>query len=113
VRAVDVKQHLDEARLCDGDEASRLRAALDWPDGGAILVFRTRIDHEGGARPVEVIEALCGAAPGEEVRFARTALWARGNSEGELADPLDLANVAGKPAPAPPAPPAESPAAAS
>jgi radical SAM family uncharacterized protein/radical SAM-linked protein len=93
VRVVDVKQHLDEARLCEGEEAARLRAALEWPDGGAILMFRTRIDHEGGARPGEVVEALSGAAPTETVRFARTALWARGG-EGELVDPLDLVAVA-------------------
>jgi radical SAM-linked protein len=110
VRAVDVKQHLDEARLCDGDEAAQLRAALEWPDDGAILVFRTRIDHEGGARPTEVIEALSGAAPGEEVRFARTALWARGDGEGELADPLDLAKLAHKAAAATTKAPAETPA---
>jgi radical SAM family uncharacterized protein/radical SAM-linked protein len=90
VRAVDVKQHLDEARLAGADEAAALRAALEWPDGGAIVVFRTRIDHEGGARPVEVIEALSGEAPSEEVRFARTALWARGGEAGELVDPLEL-----------------------
>jgi radical SAM-linked protein len=90
-RAVDVGQHLEEARLVAGDEAERLRRELEWPAGGAILVFRTRIDHEGGARPVEVIEALTGAAPAEEVRFARTALWARAGER--LIDPLDLPSL--------------------
>ncbi len=75
------------------------------------MLFRTRIDHEGGARPVEVIEALTGAAPGEEVRFARTGLWGQrgGEQPFDPIDPLDLpavakAQVAPAPAPAPAGP---------
>ena len=90
-RVVDVAKHLDEARIVDGDEAARLRAELEWPADGAIVAFRLRIDHEGGARPIEVIEALSGARPTEEVRFARLALWARDDER--LVDPLDLAAV--------------------
>jgi radical SAM family uncharacterized protein/radical SAM-linked protein len=90
-RAINVGEHLDLVRIADDAEAAALRDALEWPAGGAILVYRTRIDHEGGARPVEVIEALSGAAPGESVRFARTALWARVDER--LVDPLDLPSL--------------------
>jgi radical SAM-linked protein len=85
-RAVDVGQHLDGARIVDGAEAAELRRALGWPDGGAILGWRTKIDQNGGARPVEVVAALVGAPAAEGVRFARTALWSHG--DGGFVDPM-------------------------
>jgi radical SAM-linked protein len=85
-RAVDVGHHLDGARIVDGAEAAELRRALGWPDEGAIIGWRTKIDQDGGARPVEVVAALLGEPPAEGVRYARTALWSHGD-EG-LVDPL-------------------------
>ncbi len=74
-RSIDVAHHLDGARLVDGAEAAELRKTLGWVDSGAIVVWRTKLDNEGGARPVEVIAALTGAPPAEGVQYARTALW--------------------------------------
>ena len=101
-KTIDVGRHLEEARFVDGDEAARLRAALDWPAGGAILRFCLRLEADGGARPGEVIEALTGAAPPDGVRYARTALWALDG--GRSVDPLDLealAAIAAAPQPQP------------
>jgi hypothetical protein len=89
-RAIDVAHHLDGARIVDGDEAALLRRALGWADDGAIVSWRTKVDNEGGARPVEVIAALTGAPPAEGVRFARTGLWSIsvGGERVDLMEPL-------------------------
>jgi radical SAM family uncharacterized protein/radical SAM-linked protein len=71
---IDVSGLVDGARLLDEAEAARLRAELDWPEGGAIVGWRLRLSPDGGARPAEVIEALTGAAAPEATRYARTAL---------------------------------------
>src|SRR5262249_12431829 len=87
-KTIDVARHLEEARVVDGEEAARLRAALDWPTGGAIVTFRVRLGPDGGTKPSEVIEALTGGPPAEGTQYARTALWAlRGD---RVVDPIDL-----------------------
>lgn len=73
-KTIDVGRLLESARLADGDEAAQLRVALDWPDGGAILTFRLRLDPNGGAKPSEVVTALVGGAPPDGTRYARTSL---------------------------------------
>src|SRR5439155_18119404 len=70
-KTIDVGRHLETAHVVDGDEADELRAQLDWPDGGAVVTFRLKIEASGGAKPSEVIEALTGAAPPEGTRYAR------------------------------------------
>jgi radical SAM-linked protein len=89
---IDVAQHVEGARIVDGAEAAELRRALGWPDGGGAIAWRTKIDHDGGARPVEIVEALVGAAPADCVRFARTALWSL--VDGALVDPMTEARPA-------------------
>jgi radical SAM-linked protein len=75
LKTIDVAHHLDgSVRIVEGDEAARLRAALDWPAHGVVVAFRLRIEPNGGARPAEVIEALTGAEPLEGTRYARTGL---------------------------------------
>jgi radical SAM-linked protein len=100
-KRIDVGRHLDGVRLVDGAEAAGLRAALEWPDDGVIVGFRLRIEPNGGAKPTEVIEALSGAEPPEEARYARTAMWAL--RDVGLVEPLALetlrtAPVSGVPA---------------
>jgi radical SAM-linked protein len=91
-KTIDVARHLEHAELvADAVEAARLRATLDWPDGGALLRFRLRIGPNGGAKPSEVVTALVGGRPPEGTRYARLALWAlRGDG---VVDPLDLVAV--------------------
>ena len=92
MKTIDVGHHLDGARVVGGDEAAALRAQLDWPQEGALLAFRLRVEPNGGAKPSEVVAALLGVTPPEGVRYARTALWAL---DGErVVDPLDLTALA-------------------
>jgi len=100
-KSIDVAKHLDGVRFVDGEEAARLRAALDWPAGGAILGFRLRIAPDGGAKPSEVIAALTGAAPPEGTRYARTALWSQ--RDVGLVDPMALESLRAPPVAAMPA----------
>ena len=81
-------------RLVDGDEAAELRAALEWPAGGAIVGFRLRIEPNGGAKPTEVIEALTGAEPPEGARYARLAMWALRDERADRSDGLDALRAA-------------------
>jgi radical SAM-linked protein len=94
-KSIDVARFLVEARL---EEAAP--ASLAWPEGGAILRWRVRIDGDGGAKPVEVVEALTGAPAPSSMRAARLALL-----DGEGRDPLTPGPVT-----APRAAPVENPA---
>ncbi len=86
-RTTDVRRSLRSVEAIDPVEAERLRALLDWPDG-ELLRFRVAVSHEGSARPVEVVTALCGADVALDAELARTALWAR---EGDAhLDPMVL-----------------------
>jgi hypothetical protein len=101
LKTIDVGRHLDGVRLVDGDEAARLREALEWPAGGVIIGFRLKIEPNGGAKPTEVIEALTGAEPPEGAQYARLALWALRDEA--LVSPMELdrlraAPVSGTPA---------------
>jgi radical SAM family uncharacterized protein/radical SAM-linked protein len=73
-RSIDVAHFLDGARFVSDAEAQRLRAQLDWPEGGAVLGWRLKLQADGGAKPSEVIEALTGVAAPEATRYARTGL---------------------------------------
>jgi hypothetical protein len=54
-----------------------------------VLRIVARITDQGGAKPVELVEALLGAPPPEATRFGRIALRAAGG-----VDPLDLEALA-------------------
>jgi len=85
-KRVDVAQYLVEAAWLDGDEGAAVARALDWPaEGGRVLRVVARITDQGGAKPVELVEALLGAVPPEATRYGRLALRAQGG-----VDPLDL-----------------------
>jgi radical SAM family uncharacterized protein/radical SAM-linked protein len=73
-KQIDVARLVDGARVLDESEAASLRATLEWPEGGAVIAWRLKLESDGGARPAEVIESITGAAAPESVRYARTAL---------------------------------------
>jgi radical SAM family uncharacterized protein/radical SAM-linked protein len=87
-RTVDVGERLVDACFVGPDEIAALRAQLGWVGAGPMIAYRLRIGDDGGAKPVEVAEALLGDKPPEGTRYARTALW--GAWEGEPADPLTI-----------------------
>jgi hypothetical protein len=69
-RTVDVRRTL--RGIAALDEVG-LRRRLDWPDAD-VLAFRVGVSHEGSARPIEVITALCGEAIAAAADFARLGL---------------------------------------
>ena len=75
---IDVGRYLVSAQVAPAADAARLRAQLLWPETLAVLLARVRIQGDGGAKPLEVAEALlCQAAP-VGTRYARVALSAEG-----------------------------------
>ena len=50
-----------------GPLGERIAARLGWPEDGAILVARMRVDNDGGCKPKEIVEALTGARPDGKV----------------------------------------------
>ena len=73
-KTIDVARLLADARIIGEEDAARLRAELDWPEGGAVLGWRLKLGDDGGARPSEVIESLTGAVAPESTRYCRVAL---------------------------------------
>jgi hypothetical protein len=57
-RSVDVRALVTEVEVLDGDAATRLAGALDWPDTPALLRLRVRSTAEGSAKPQELARAL-------------------------------------------------------
>jgi hypothetical protein len=86
-KMIDVARYLVAARVLREGEAAPLRARLEWPEG-AVVWSRVRLmgmapvegeaetNAQGSAKASEVLESLLGAAPPENVRYARAALWA-------------------------------------
>ncbi len=73
-RPIDVRALVSEVEVIAGDAATRLAAALDWPDG-PVLRVRVSATSDGSAKPAEVAKAL-GVWGGEDPR-ATHALIAR------------------------------------
>jgi radical SAM-linked protein len=69
-RTVDVRRTL---RGIDALDEAGVRRRLDWLHGD-LLAFRVGVSHEGSARPIEVITALCGEAIAAASDFARLGL---------------------------------------
>jgi radical SAM family uncharacterized protein/radical SAM-linked protein len=82
-KKIDVGARLDWARVAGPDEAAALKARLDWPAGGSVVVARLKLEGDGAARPAEIAEALLGATPPDGTRYARVGLWAA-----DAGDPL-------------------------
>ena len=74
-KIIEVGAYLVEARMLDEAEAAPLRMLLEWPDGGAILRARVNLSNDGGVKPGEIVEALTGVRPTEDVRYARVGLY--------------------------------------
>ena len=72
-RKIDVSSYLLEATLADETTALGLRARLDWPAGGAVLLARVRVTDGGGVKPIELVEALVGSTDG--VLLGRVGLY--------------------------------------
>ena len=73
-RTVDVRELVLEADVIDGDAATRLAGALDWPDA-PLLRVRVRATADGSAKPSELAKAL--GVWGDEDPRAAHALVAR------------------------------------
>ncbi len=65
-KQIDVRAFVSEVDVIDGDAATRLAGALDWPDG-ALLRARVRSASDGTAKPIEVARAL-GVYGSDELR---------------------------------------------
>jgi radical SAM-linked protein len=88
-KRIDVGQYLVEAAWLDGDDGAQVVRSLDWPPDGRVLRIVARITDQGGAKPVELVEALLGAVPPEATRYGRLSLRAADGT-----DPLDLEALA-------------------
>ncbi len=86
-RPIDVSAYLESARVADGAEHAQIATRLGWPDGGAILVARMRVDNDGGCKPKEVVEALTGEKPHPDTIYARLAVYCADGSEPLAAQP--------------------------
>ena len=56
-KLVDVRTHLVEVGVVDGEAAAKLCAALDWPSG-PLFRARVRATSDGSAKPSEIAKAL-------------------------------------------------------
>ncbi|MCA9678469.1 MAG: TIGR03960 family B12-binding radical SAM protein [Myxococcales bacterium] len=56
-KQVDLRPLLEDIAVVAGDEATRLCAALDWPDQ-PLLRVRVKTSNEGSAKPIEIAQAL-------------------------------------------------------
>ena len=76
-KTFDVRPLVLELDVVDGEAATKLGGALDWPvtEGDALIRVRVRATAEGSAKPSEVARAL-GVWGGEDLR-AEHALVAR------------------------------------
>ncbi len=65
-KTIDVRTHLIDVSVIDGDAAAKLSAALDWAEG-PLLRARVRATADGSAKPSEVARAL-GVWGSEDLR---------------------------------------------
>ena len=73
-KIIDVAKYLVWAKLPTvDDERDAVVRALEWPEGGSVILWRARISDEGGVKPSEVVQALVGTVP-PGTRYARLAL---------------------------------------
>jgi hypothetical protein len=56
-KLVDVRTHLVDVGVVDGEAAAKLCAALDWPSA-PLLRARVRATSDGSAKPSEIAKAL-------------------------------------------------------
>jgi radical SAM family uncharacterized protein/radical SAM-linked protein len=96
-RTVDVRRSLRAVEPLGSEESLALRARLDWAEGEMIR-FRVAVSHEGSARPIEVITALCGAEVAADAELARTALLAEGGLDPVALAPLRVTRASAAPA---------------
>jgi radical SAM-linked protein len=95
-RTVDVRRTLRALEVCDDAALGR---PFDWPVEEApsrTVRIRVAVSAEGGARPREIVDALCGDGAAADTDFARLALYADGR-----ADPLQVVAPASPAASAP------------
>jgi radical SAM family uncharacterized protein/radical SAM-linked protein len=57
-REIDVRGYVAGIDVVEGDQATRLCRALDWPAAPALLQVRVHVTPQGTAKPVEVAQAL-------------------------------------------------------
>ena len=71
---VDVRRSLIFVRHANTDERRVLAEKLGWTCADEVLAFGLVVSAQGSARPVEVVEALCGEAATAGCDIARTGL---------------------------------------
>jgi hypothetical protein len=57
-RSIDVRALVSDASVIDGEAATRLCAALDWPAAPALIRARVSATAEGSAKPSELARAF-------------------------------------------------------
>ncbi len=57
-REIDVRGYVAGIDVVEGEEATRLCRALDWPEAPALFQVRVHVTPQGSAKPVEVAQAL-------------------------------------------------------
>jgi hypothetical protein len=90
-KRLDVRKSLMAVSAPDPETAALLRAKLGW-EAERVITFALTVSHEGSARPIEVLEALLGAAAADKADFARVLLHGLGG-EGERIDALDTTTL--------------------
>jgi radical SAM-linked protein len=81
---VDARRFVVGFDVLSGEEATKLRAALDWGAGAPVLTARIRTSAEGSVKPVELAELL-GLGGADLARLALVGL----DPMGRPFDPLD------------------------
>jgi radical SAM family uncharacterized protein/radical SAM-linked protein len=89
---LDVRRSVTRVELPDASWSRRLTNELGWESGDRIAVFGVVVSAFGSARPIEVVEALCGADAAAQSEIARVALMA-GEIPAAPVDPLDMPGV--------------------
>lgn len=95
-RRVDVRKSLTDLGAPDPAAAALLAAKLGW-ESERVITFGVTVSHEGSARPIEVLEALVGAAAAEKADIARLVLHGVGPGETTI-DALDTVALRAVPA---------------
>jgi radical SAM-linked protein len=82
---IDARRFVVGFDVLSGDQASKLRAALDWSGGSdPVLTARIKTSAEGSVKPVELADLL-GLTNADLARLALVGL----RSDGDPFDPLD------------------------
>ncbi len=89
---LDVRRSVTRVALPDASWSRRVAHELGWEGDDRVALFGVVVSAFGSARPIEVVEALCGAQAAAQAEIARLGLWA-GEVAASPLDPLDVEQV--------------------